>query len=239
MDSQSVRENAFSQILGEDYKLLKFSYPHHDQFQKAVAQQVSQHFALSEADEIKVLEAGAGSGVTTSFLLAADPRVRVLAVDNAKAMLDQAAALLSNDRRRVELVEAYILEYAQQQADQSIDAFVAVWTLHNLTPEYRSELFTEIRRILKPGGIFVSGDKYTVNDDTQHQQLLEMQLNRFREYPTQNKAIAQAWVDHNLEDEAIKIGEDEQYGILERLGFVGVETVYRQDMEAIIKGVVD
>jgi len=238
MTDQLTRDNAFANMLGEDYALLKFSYPHHDEFQATVADQVHQHFISSNIDTIKVLEGGAGSGVTTSFLLAADPRITVVAVDSAKAMLDQAETLLSDEKQRVKLIERDLLEYIRQQPDKSFDAFVAVWVLHNLQPEYREELFPEIRRVLKPNGIFVSGDKYTVADLTEHQKQLGMQLDRFRQFPTKNKAIIDAWVDHNLEDEDIRIGEKEQLGILNDLGFQDVQTVYRQDMEAIIRGVV-
>jgi hypothetical protein len=49
--------------------------------------------------------------------------------------------------------------------------------------------------------------------------------------------LINAWVDHNLEDEQIRIGEQEQKTALETLGFKDVKTVYRQDMEAIISGV--
>ena len=237
MSNQHERENAFQAALGEDYQLLKFSYPHHDEFQASVADQITKHFNSSDASSIKVLEGGAGSGVTTSFLLAADHRVHVYAVDSAKAMLDQAASLLSDAEQRVQLIESDLLEYVRQQPDQSFDAFVTVWTLHNLQPKYREELFSQIRRILKAGGLFVSGDKYTVQDSAQHDQLLEMQLNRFREFPTNNQEIIQAWVEHNLEDESIRISEEEQHDSLKKLGFTEVATVYRRDMEAIIVGV--
>lgn len=34
----------FSDILGDDYKLLKHAYPHHDEFQTMVANTLSKHF---------------------------------------------------------------------------------------------------------------------------------------------------------------------------------------------------
>lgn len=237
MTDPSVRDNAFSATLGEDYRLLKFSYPHHDDFQAAAAEHVRQHFAAREVDTIRVLEGGAGSGVTTSFLLAADQRLHIYAVDSASAMLEQAATLLAAETQRVELLESDLLEYVRQQPDESFDAFVAVWTLHNLRPGYRAKLFGEIRRVLRHGGLFVSGDKYTVSDITRHYEQLEVQLDRFRAFPASSESVAQAWVDHNLEDESIRISEEEQRAVLENLGFTDVRTVYRQDMEAIITAV--
>lgn len=229
-----MRDNVFSSTLGEDYQLLKFSYPHHDEFQKTVADEVAKHFAESDLKAVRVLEGGAGSGVTTSFLLEADSRIQVCAVDSAAAMLAQAKTILTDGINRVSLIESDLLTYARQQPDDSFDVFVAVWTLHNLPPEYRKDLFSEISRILRPGGLFVSGDKYTVDDITVHEQQLKIQLQRFKDFPTNNPKVVDAWVSHNIEDEEIRISEKEQVELLEQVGLADVKVVYRQDMEAVI-----
>lgn len=233
-----MRENDFDQVLVDEYKLLHFAYPHHDEFQKTVAETIAKYFSASKQEEIKVIEGGAGSGVSTSFLLKADPRIKVFAVDSAAKMLGQAKQSLLEYSSRVVFELDDLLSYLQKQEDSSFDVFVAVWTIHNLQPEYRKDLFREICRILKPSGLFVSGDKYSVDDEALHKSQLETQLNRFKEFGiTGNPTLADDWIKHNLEDEKIRITEKEQIDILEARGFSNIEVVYRKDMEAVIKAV--
>lgn len=233
-----MRENDFDQVLADEYKLLHFAYPHHDEFQKTVAETIAKYFSNSKQEEIKVIEGGAGSGITTSFLVKADPRIKILAVDSAAKMLEQAKQSLHEYSSRVVFELDDILSYLQKQKDSSFDAFVAVWTIHNLQPEYRKDLFREVYRILKPNGLFVSGDKYSVDDDALHKSQLETQLNRFKEFGlTGNTKLADDWVKHNLEDEKIRITEKEQISMLQNFGFPNADVVYRKDMEAVIKAV--
>jgi len=233
-----MRENDFDQVLADEYKLLHFAYPHHDELQKTVAETIAEYFSDSKQEEIKVIEGGAGSGVTTSFLLKADPRIKVFAVDSATKMLEQAKQSLLEYSSRVVFELDDLLSYLQKQEDSSFDVFVAVWTIHNLQPEYRKDLFSEIHRILKPNGFFVSGDKYSVDDEASHKSQLETQLNRFKEFGlTSNAMLADDWIKHNLEDEKIRITEKEQVGMLQAIGFSNIEVVYRKDMEAVIKAI--
>jgi len=233
-----MRENDFAQVLGDEYKLLHFAYPHHDDFQKTVAETIASYFSDSKQEEIKVIEGGAGSGVTTSFLLKADPRIKVSAVDSAAKMLEQAKQILSEYSSRIVFELDDLLSYIQKQENSSFDVFVAVWTIHNLQPEYRKDLFREIYRVLKPNGLFVSGDKYSVDDEVLHKSQLETQLERFKEFSaTGNTKLADDWVKHNLEDEKIRITEKEQISMLQNAGLSSTEVVYRKDMEAVIKAV--
>lgn len=232
------RSNDFADALGDEYQLLQYAYPHHDAFQQKVADTIAEHFETLNPERITVLEGGAGSGVTTSFLLTADPRITVVAVDNALKMLDQAKKILASQPGRMTFACEDLLAFLKSQPDASFDAFTAVWTIHNLQPDYRKKLFPEIYRVLKPKGIFVSGDKYTVADLKLHERQLALQLERFKEFGRSgNQALVDAWVQHNLEDEDIRISEKEQHDMLKKLGFTNVKTVYRKDMEAVIQAV--
>ncbi len=230
-----MRQNDFAQILGDEYRLLRHAYPHHDEFQQTIAETIVDYFGNSQQAEIKVLEGGAGSGVTTTFLLKADPRIKVYAVDSADKMLNQAKQVLSGYSSRVVFELSDLLYFLKSQKKSAFDVFVAVWTIHNLQPQYRESLFPEIYRVLKPGGLFVSGDKYSVDNETVHQSDLRAQLKRFREFSIKdNPKLADEWVKHNLEDEVIRITEKEQVTMLKEAGFSKINIVYRKDMEAII-----
>jgi len=227
------RDNVFDDALADEYALLYYAYPHHDEFQAEIAKTLVSR--LADPDGF-VLEAGAGSGVTTEFLLKASSSMTIIALDSSEKMLEQAEENLA-DYAQVVFVLDDLLACLKQQPDESLDGFVAAWTLHNLLPDYRKELFPEIYRVLKPGGAFVSGDKYSVADEEQHQAQLLAQLDRFRDFCQTNQVLADDWVKHNLEDETIRISEQEQHEILNSLGFSDVRTVYRNDMEAIITAI--
>lgn len=232
----STGEDRFAGILGDDYKLLRYAYPHHDLFQETVADQISQYLALKNVASPLLLEGGCGSGVTSLPVLKKLPKnARLIGVDVEQKMLDQAKEALQDYLGQVELVKNDILADVQSRASESIDVFLVVWTLHNLHPDYRKRVFVEVGRVLKQGGLFISGDKYAVEDQGEHERQLEMQLNRFRSFADiGNPQLAEEWVKHNLEDDKIKMKESEQRALLQLGGFIEVKTVYRQDMEAII-----
>lgn len=233
-----MRENDFAKRLAEEYRIMSHAYPNHDEFQNTVAQAVAKHFKDVDQSQIKLLEIGGGTGTTSAFLLKADPRIRLTAVDSSARMLEQAETNLAHYKERVTFVVSDALDFVRSQPDASFDAFAAVWTLHNFQPDYRQKVFEEIHRILKPNGIFVSGDKYAVADPAEHKQQLETQLQKFRELSTiGSQDIVDGWVQHNIEDEAIKITEQDQKDILEKLGFSDIEVIYRKNMEAVIKAV--
>lgn len=152
-------------------------------------------------------------------------------------MIAQAHELI-DDISRVKLVESDLLEFIEAQSDGSFDGFVSVWTLHNLEPDYRNKLFPSIYRILKSDGIFISGDKYAVDNQEEREAQLESQLDMFRSFADLGRPeLADAWVKHNIEDDQIRMGELEQKQILTEIGFKQVTTNYRHQMEAIISGV--
>src|SRR5258706_11558318 len=227
--------NRFAGILGDDYNLLKFAYPHHDEFQEKIGLEIQAYAKSRKLDEPIILEGGCGSGITSLFILKRNPQAKLVGVDNERKMLDQAKDILEKYLGQVELVHQDLLEYLKSQSSESVDIFVVVWTLHNLQPKYRDAVFQEVTRILKPKGLFISGDMYAPENVEQHTKELEAQLDRFKQYS--NKELAAAWVAHNLEDDKIKIRESEQIAILQDLGFTNVRIAYRKDMEAIIEGI--
>lgn len=228
-----MNHKRFSDILGEDYRLFKLAVPHHDELQRCVGEQTSTLVSASKPPLI--LEGGAGTGITTSELLRANPTAHVLAVDNEEVTFHQARRVLGNESKRVTFVHSDLLEYLLSLDSHSVDVFASAWTLHNFTPKYRSFLFTEIARTLKPGGVFVNGDKYALNSIREHKRSLQKQIKQFGVFECLGRSdLKEEWIKHYLEDEEVKITESEQKSILKELGFTNIETTYRKGMEAII-----
>jgi tRNA (cmo5U34)-methyltransferase len=184
------------------------------------------------------VEGGCGSGLTTVNILNADQRIRVLGIDKREAILNQARLYLSKHAPRVDLRKQDLLDSLKNMQQQYADAFASAWTIHNLTPQYRQELFPEISRILKVGGLFVNGDCYAKDEERDYQEDLEKRLKEFDKFDEIGRSdLKHIWVEHCLSDKETKIREGEQIIILENLGFESIKICYRKGMEAIITGI--
>jgi len=98
----------------------------------------------------RVLEIAAGTGVATRSLASALPEnVSIVATDLNQPMLDQAAAI--GTRRPVQWRQADAMQLPFQ--DGMFDAVVCQFGAM-FFPE-RSKAFSEARRVLRPGGVFI------------------------------------------------------------------------------------
>jgi trans-aconitate 2-methyltransferase len=95
-----------------------------------------------------VLDAGCGTGNVTRILLERLPRGRVIAVDAAPSMVDQARELLPPD---VDVRQADLLEL---ELDEPVDAILSTATFHWVADHDR--LFANLHAQLKPGGRLVA-----------------------------------------------------------------------------------
>jgi trans-aconitate 2-methyltransferase len=102
---------------------------------------------LLRGDET-VLDAGCGTGNVTRVLLERLPRGRVIAVDAAPSMVEQARALLPPE---VDVRQADLLEL---ELDERLDAVLSTATFHWVPDHER--LFANLHALLKPGGRLVA-----------------------------------------------------------------------------------
>ena len=105
---------------------------------------------LASKSVTRVLELAAGTGVVTRALAAALPEdVSIVATDLNQPMLDQAAAV--GTRRAVEWQQADAMQLPFP--DETFDAVVCQFGVM-FFPD-KSKAFSEARRVLKPGGVFI------------------------------------------------------------------------------------
>ncbi|MEK9158146.1 MAG: class I SAM-dependent methyltransferase [Patescibacteria group bacterium] len=224
----------FPEIGGEDYNLFKKAVPWHDDFQKKVGDFLSSYFSNREG-RITLVEAGTGTGLTTLVLLNSLENTHIISVENEPKMLAVARGSLKDFKDRVDFVENDILSALKGMDSESVDGFASAYTIHNLPPDYRNELFVEISRVIKKDGIFVNADKYAREGDA-HVADLSEQIEDFNFFDGLGRSdLKEKWTKHYLEDDEIKITEKEQIEILNELGFTNIETIFRERLEAIIK----
>ena len=228
----------FNNSLGKEYHLFQKAIPNHDELQKTIGKIVKKYLVKNNLSTATVFEGGVGTGITTAVLLKENPRSIVVGVDNEPKMLRFAKKSLPLYQDRLFLHQDDLLSYLQKQPASTFDVFVSVWVIHNLSPQYRKKLFKELHRTLKPGGLFINGDKYARDGKREHSDDLEKQIKLFDIFTTIDRPdLKIAWTKHYLEDDKIKITEAEQKNILKKLGFVNVRINYRKGMEAIFTAV--
>ena len=114
--------------------------------QVAMAGPVIERLAL-RGDET-VLDAGCGSGRVTRMLIERLPRGRVIAVDAAPSMVEEARAALGDD---AEVIHSNL---AELELDERVDAVFSNAVFH-WVPDHDA-LFARMRAALVPGGRLVA-----------------------------------------------------------------------------------
>ena len=233
--------NRFKNAIGEEYSLFKLAVPHYDKLQDKLANRIIEESKSNNKESIDILEIGCGPGYTTLFILKADPRTKVTALDDESIMIDQAKEVLKSfvDAGRVRLAPNDALDFLKKAKDDSFDAIVSSYTLHNFKQDYRKQVLIECYRVLKKGCLFANADKYARDNKESHKEDLQWQIKQFGVYDSINRPdLKEMWTKHYLEDEnpEIMMYEGASLNELTKLNYKGVKTIYRNNMEAIIIG---
>ncbi|HEY0907769.1 MAG TPA: class I SAM-dependent methyltransferase [Candidatus Paceibacterota bacterium] len=234
-------DGRFAHTLGEEYELLLKSMPHYSEVQWRIGQIIGKRFEGKPVSKVKVLEIGCGTGITTRAILGCDVRTEIWAVDNEKVMLEQARAMVKGLRAqsRVHFEQHDILVFLGTVPDSYFDVVASAWVLHNFENGLREEIMKEIYRVLKPGGLFVNGDKYAHDDLAERASRLAEQIRRFDVYDGMGRSDYKAeWIAHYVQDERPEVIwiEGEAKKQMHRLGFEMVGPIYRCLMEAVMVG---
>ena len=96
-----------------------------------------------------VLDAGCGTGRVTAALLERLPHGRVIAVDGAPSMIEQARLRLPPDRVAFQVADLVALEL-----EEPVDAILSTATFHWIGDH--DALFANLRGLLRPGGRLVA-----------------------------------------------------------------------------------
>lgn len=106
------------------------------------------------------------------------PALKLTGVDLSRPYLDEARRHLRG-LRAAQLVEASAEH--MPLADASADIVTSVFLFHELPPDVRRQVTSDIARVLKPGGLFVFLDSLQMGDRPQWDGLLEAFPARFHE----------------------------------------------------------
>jgi ubiquinone/menaquinone biosynthesis C-methylase UbiE len=228
-------EKRYDSKIGDEYEIFNLASPYYNEIQNGVLKILKDN--LPNEKEINVVEVGFGTGITSELIIKTDNRIKLFAVDNVEKMLLKANNLLQffdSDRYQLNIEDA--LDYLKGFSDNSILIVISVFVLHNLEKTHRYKAIKEIFRILKPGGIFITGDKIANSNPAEHQKNFEWQLKKFDIFETIGKPeLKNAWIQHYKEDEMPdKILIEDQFKIdLEKIGFSEYNLINRKFMDVV------
>lgn len=227
----------FAESIGDDYDLFKLGCPYHDEFQFETIKQINNHFG--NINLLNILEIGFGTGITSLEILK-QTYSKLTSIDNEPKMLQKAINTLINYEERCKLIIEDALDFLINKEDNSFDAVVNVWVLHNIKFEIREEIIKEIYRVLKPGGMFLNGDKIASDDIQLHQIQLELQFEMFNKFKKIGRDdLETEWTKHYLEDDKPdrKIIETELIDFLKNIGFQEINCIKRYNLDLILTAI--
>lgn len=231
----------FSGIIGEQYDTLKLICPLAAKMSQLVGEAVEQFATPYSGDQINVLELGGGTGITTLSILLSSDKVNVISVDSEPAMQSQAKQSLNKwtELGRLAFDGRDALSALKNTASASVDIVASAYTLHNFLDIYRAEVINEIFRILKPGGQFINGDRYGLDDISSHTRMIQHEVTGyFKALIEVNKLdVLEHWIVHLFADESENHVMRESFALqqLKQAGFKEIDLSYRREVNALVK----
>jgi len=229
-------ENLFTGPIGREYELLRLICPN----AAALAGRLGDHLAVARLGApLRGFEIGCGTGVSTLALLAKNAGLHLLAVDSSSKMLVQARENLKEwaDAGRVVFVEADALEALRAQGDDSVDVIASNYATHNFRGDYRGRVVAEAHRVLKPGGLFLNGDRFALDDPAAHLAHTQAEVRHwFKTFATINRYdLLEDWIVHLFSDESPEhiMYFSPAMAVLRDVGFAPA-VLYREGVDTLV-----
>lgn len=242
MTEQSKYDALFSGVIGQDYELLNLICPLATQMSYLVGTAAGA-YAAQTTDNLSVVELGGGTGITTLALLSASDKFNILSIDNEPVMQDQAKKHLHKwtEIGKLSFCGDDALAALKNIATDSVDVVASAYTLHNFLDTYRKQVIDEIFRILKPGGRFINGDRYGLDDISKHTRTIQEEVGRYFKVLTRiNKLdVLEHWIVHLFSDESENHVMRESVALeqLRDAGFSNINLSHRLEVNALVTAI--
>ncbi len=228
----------FSGTIVQDYDLLKLICPLSEEMSEKVGLIIRRY--PNNSAPLSVVELGGGTGITTQPILMANDSLQVLTIDSDPDMQAQAKENLQKwiDNKRLTFCTNDALSALKTLASNSVDIVASAYTLHNFLIDYREQVINEIFRVLKPDGQFINGDRYALDDISEHTRLTQQDASHFfKVLIAANKPdLLEQWILHLFSDESENhiMRESVAMAQLQNAGFIDIQLSHRMDVNALV-----
>ncbi|MDD5114517.1 MAG: class I SAM-dependent methyltransferase [Methylobacter sp.] len=232
----------FSGVIGQDYEMLNLICPLATEMSRLVGLAVSDYQHESEST-LSIVELGGGTGITTLSLLNAKDNAHIISVDNEPVMQNQAKKNLQRwvSEEKLSFCSDDALTALKNQPTASIDIVASAYTLHNFLADYREGVVSEIFRVLKPGGVLINGDRYALDDISEHTRLVQKEVTGYFNVLTNINRLdlLEHWIVHLFSDESENhvMRETVALSQLRNAGFFDIKLSHRNEVNALITAI--
>jgi ubiquinone/menaquinone biosynthesis C-methylase UbiE len=239
MLDKSQYDAMFSGVIGQDYELLRLICPLAPEMSRLVGVAANEYCAQAR-ENLSVVELGGGTGITTLSLLTASDKLNILSIDNEPVMQNQAKKHLHKwaEKGKLAFCGDDALTALKNITTDSVDLVASAYTLHNFLDSYRKEVIQEVFRILNPGGQFINGDRYGLDDVSKHTRAIQKEVSGYFKVLTQigKLDVLEQWIVHLFNDESENhvMRESAALGQLRDAGFSDVNLSHRLEVNALV-----
>ena len=113
-----------------------------------------------DAEKLRVLDLGAGTGLFTAMLLARHPDAQIHLVDASEKMLEQARQRFDGNPA----ITYAVADMSDTELGGPWDLIISALAIHHLEDAAKKHLFGEIRSALSEGGLFVNAEQVLGHD---------------------------------------------------------------------------
>lgn len=117
--------------------------------------------ALPDAPGTRVLDLGCGTGLELRWYYRKNPTAKITGIDLSAGMLDALRKTYA-DKELDLICGSY---FAVPFGEGIFDAAVSVESMHHFTMEEKTPLYTKLYKALKPGGVFILTDYFSLSNE--------------------------------------------------------------------------
>lgn len=221
-----------NQMQLDEYHFLEGAYGNYEEFET----KITNSFPTREnSTSFRILEIGCGSGTTTSIISNFFRNSKLVSIDH-----DERAVSFCKDRfsasRNINFFTIDAIDFCESQGDHHYDFVVSAFTIHNIINYKREKLYSQLFRILKPGGIFINGDKFVSEEREVRYDALKFRVGKLLDaIDPMPRELAKYWVLHYLEDfkPERRLLFAQTVCDLHKQGFENVKYTFRSDAEML------
>ncbi len=147
-DVAAAMEGQFHFTPGSYLEMIRSDIPVYDRFQEELVAA-----SVTGVGARRVLELGTGTGETAARLLEHHPESFLVGIDESEGMLDAARQRLPAGRVRLE-----VGRLQDSLPEGPFDLVASALGVHHLVGDQKRSLFSRVREVLGPGGVFVLAD---------------------------------------------------------------------------------